>query len=163
MSKREEYVTKTEALLEPLMQEYAFELVDVEYVKEAGSWYLRVYVDKEGGITLNDCEKVNRTLSDLLDEHDFVEDSYILEVSSPGLGRQLKKEKDYRRSIGKEIEVHFYQNRKIPCKGKEIAVKELEGVLLSFDDAKIVVETEFEKEYVIARKDISMVKLAVHF
>ena len=100
MTKREEYETRTEKLLEPVMEENNFELVDVEYVKEAGNWYLRAYIDKEGGITINDCELVNRTLSDIMDKEDFIPDAYILEVSSPGLGRKLKKDKDFRRSIG---------------------------------------------------------------
>ena len=103
MTKREEYEARTEKLLEPIMEENNFELVDVEYVKEAGNWYLRAYIDKEGGITLNDCEYVNRTLSDIMDREDFIPDAYILEVSSPGLGRQLKKDKDFRRSIGENF------------------------------------------------------------
>ena len=94
MTKRETYEKKTEDYLLPLMEEYHFELVDVEYVKEAGNWYLRAYIDKEGGITVDDCEVVSRRLGDWLDEKDFIEDSYILEVSSPGLGRPLKKDKD---------------------------------------------------------------------
>ena len=102
MSRREEYEQKTEALVLPIIEANNFELVDVEYVKEAGNWYLRVYVDKEGGIAVDDCEVVSRALSDKLDVDDFIEDSYILEVSSPGLGRPLKKEKDYIRSIGKD-------------------------------------------------------------
>ena len=100
MSRREEYEQKTEALVLPIIEANNFELVDVEYVKEAGNWYLRVYVDKEGGIAVDDCEVVSRALSDKLDVDDFIEDSYILEVSSPGLGRPLKKEKDFIRSIG---------------------------------------------------------------
>ena len=103
MTKREEYETRTEKILEPIMTENNFELVDVEYVKEAGNWYLRAYVDKEGGITLDDCELVNRAWSDIMDEQDFIPDAYILEVSSPGLGRQLKKEKDFKRSIGEDV------------------------------------------------------------
>ena len=95
MSKREEYESRTEQLVLPIIEQNHFELVDVEYVKEGSNWYLRVYVDKEGGININDCEVVNRALSDLLDENDFIEGAYILEVSSPGLGRPLKKEKDY--------------------------------------------------------------------
>ena len=95
MSKPELYEQKTEELLLPIMEEQGFELVDVEYVKEGGSWYLRAYIDKPGGITVDDCENVSRQLSDLLDEKDYIEDSYILEVSSPGLGRPLKKEKDF--------------------------------------------------------------------
>ena len=109
LTKREEYETRTEKILEPIMTENNFELVDVEYVKEAGNWYLRAYVDKEGGITLDDCELVNRAWSDIMDEQDFIPDAYILEVSSPGLGRQLKKEKDFKRSIGEDVDVKFYK------------------------------------------------------
>ena len=98
MTKREEYEQKTEKLLMPIMEANGFELVDVEYVKEAGNWYLRAYIDKPGGITVDDCEVVNRELGDLLDRDDFIDDSYILEVSSPGLGRPLKKERDFIRS-----------------------------------------------------------------
>ena len=114
MTKREEYETRAEKMLEPLMEENGFELVDVEYVKEAGQWYLRAYVDKEGGITLDDCELVNRAWSDMMDQDDFISEAYVLEVSSPGLGRQLKKDKDFKRSIGVEVDVHFYQGRMLP-------------------------------------------------
>ena len=95
MAKREDYEQKTEKLLLPIIEANQFELVDVEYVKEGSNWYLRAYIDKEGGITVDDCEMVSRALSDLLDQKDFIEDAYILEVSSPGLGRPLKKEKDF--------------------------------------------------------------------
>lgn len=93
MSKREDYEARTEALLLPIMEEMNFELVDVEYVKEGSTWYLRAYIDKEGGITVNDCEAVARRMNDLLDEKDFIADSYVFEVSSPGLGRPLKKKR----------------------------------------------------------------------
>ena len=109
MTKREEYEQKTEELILPILQEYDFELVDVEYVKEVGNWYLRAYIDKEGGITVNDCEMVSRKMSDLLDERDFIPDSYIFEVSSPGLGRQLKKDKDFDRSIGEAVDIKLYR------------------------------------------------------
>ena len=91
------------------MEENNFELVDVEYVKEAGTWYLRAYIDKEGGIAVDDCEVISRKLSDWLDKEDFIDDCYILEVSSPGLGRPLKKEKDYVRSMGREVEVRLHK------------------------------------------------------
>ncbi len=145
MTKHEEYEIRTEKLLEPVMEANNFELVDVEYVKEAGNWYLRAYIDKEGGITLNDCEMVNRTLSDIMDKEDFIEGSYILEVSSPGLGRQLKKEKDFRRSIGNDVDVKFYKARKVPGgkNGKEISVKEITGTLKAFTDKTITIETDF--------------------
>lgn len=93
MSKREIYEQKTEALITPLVEEKGFELVDVEYVKEGGNWYLRAYIDKPGGITVDDCEVISRALSDRLDEDDFIDEAYILEVSSPGLGRPLKRKK----------------------------------------------------------------------
>ena len=84
MTRKETYESRTEQFLLPLLEEHQFELVDVEYVKEAGNWYLRAYIDKEGGITVDDCEVISRVLSDWLDKEDFIEDSYILEVSSPG-------------------------------------------------------------------------------
>ena len=160
LSKREEYEARAEKLLEPIMEENHFELVDVEYVKEAGNWYLRAYVDKEGGITLDDCELVNRAWSDLMDENDFIPEAYILEVSSPGLGRQLKKEKDFKRSIGQDVDVKFYQSRKIPAgrNGKEVSVKEITGTLKAYTKEKITLETDFAKEYEIACSDISTVK-----
>ena len=110
MSKRETYETRTEELITPILDRMNFELVDVEYVKEGGTWYLRAYIDKEGGITVNDCEAVAREMNEILDREDFVEDSYVFEVSSPGLGRPLKKEKDYIRSMGKEVEIRTYRS-----------------------------------------------------
>ena len=104
MSRREEYEKRAEELLAPIVEQNGFELVDVEYVKEAGTWYLRGYIDKEGGITVNDCETVSRAFSDRLDENDFIEDSYIMEISSPGLDRPLKKEKDFKRNMGKQCD-----------------------------------------------------------
>ena len=165
MTKREEYKTRTEKLLEPVMEENNFELVDVEYVKEAGNWYLRAYIDKEGGITINDCELVNRTLSDIMDKEDFIPDAYILEVSSPGLGRKLKKDKDFRRSIGNDVDIKFFKARKLPAgrNGKEVHVKELTGTLKSFTKDTITVETEFIENYEIPRAEISTVRLAIDF
>ena len=109
MSKKEVYEQKAEALLLPIIEANNFELVDVEYVKEGSNWYLRAYIDKEGGISVDDCEVVSRAFSDKLDEEDFIDDAYIMEVSSPGLGRPLKKEKDYKRSMGKELEIRTYR------------------------------------------------------
>ena len=97
MSRREEYEKKTEELVMPLIEKNNFELVDIEYVKEGDRFYLRVYIDKEGGITIDDCEIISRALEEKLDAQNFIEDSYILEISSPGLGRPLKKEKDFER------------------------------------------------------------------
>ncbi|MCI8298829.1 MAG: ribosome maturation factor RimP [Lachnospiraceae bacterium] len=155
MSRREIYEQKTEELLIPIIEEQQFELVDVEYVKEGGTWYLRAYIDKEGGITVDDCEMVSRRMSQLLDETDFIEESYIFEVSSPGLGRPLKKEKDYVRSMGKEIEIRTYR-----AINKE---KEFYGILKSFDESTVTIEMEDETEMVFAKSEIALIRLAFDF
>ncbi|MCD8365658.1 MAG: ribosome maturation factor RimP [Clostridiales bacterium] len=155
MTKRESYEARTEALLLPLMEEFRFELVDVEYVKEGGTWYLRAYIDKEGGITVNDCEAVSRRMSDLLDEEDFIDDSYVLEVSSPGLGRPLKKEKDYIRSMGKEIEIRTY--RAIDRK------KEFRGVLSAYTEDTVTIVTNEEQTITFEKKEIALIRLAFDF
>ena len=124
----------------------------MEYVKEGSDYYLRVYADKEGGITINYCEIVNRALGDLLDQEDYISDAYILEVSSPGLTRPLKKENDFKRSIGKVVEIKTFV--------KINGAKEFEGVLKAYDDATVTIEFEDETEVTISRKDISMIRLA---
>ncbi len=154
MSKREEYEQKTEKLVMPIIEANKFELVDVEYVKEAGNWYLRVYVDKEGGIAVDDCEVVSRALSDLLDAEDFVEDSYILEVSSPGLGRPLKKEKDFVRSIGKEVDIHLYKSID--------RQKEFTGVLKSWSKEEIVLQIE-DTDVAFDRTNVALIRLSFDF
>lgn len=155
MSRKETYEQRTEELLLPIIEEYKFELVDVEYVKEGANWYLRAYIDKEGGITVDDCEAVSRRMSDLLDEQDFIEESYIFEVSSPGLGRPLKKEKDYKRSVGKEVEIRTYRAIE-----KE---KEFYGILTSYDETTVTIEMEEHKEMVFAKTDIALIRLAFDF
>ena len=102
---KKNYEERTEALLEPIVAAAGVSVYDVEYVKEGGEWYLRAYIDKPEGVNINDCETVSRALSDRLDEEDFIEDAYILEVSSPGLGRTLKKDKHLEKSIGQEVEL----------------------------------------------------------
>jgi ribosome maturation factor RimP len=155
MTKREEYELKTEKLLMPLIEKNNFDLVDVEYVKEGGNWYLRAYIDKDGGISVDDCELVSRALSDLLDENDFIPDAYILEVSSPGLGRQLKKEKDFARSIDKEVEIKLY---KAIDKQKEIV-----GFLVAYDDESLTIELEDESTINVSRSNIAIIRLAFDF
>lgn len=163
MSSREEYELRTEQLITPLVEKNSFELVDVEYVKEGANWYLRAYIDKEGGITVDDCEVVSRELSDLLDKEDFIPDAYILEVSSPGLGRQLKKEKDFKRSLGEEVEVKLYKGMELfNEKGKKVKVKEIFGYLEGYDKETITLDLGEEK-LEIARKDIAIIRLAIHF
>ena len=155
MTKREEYEQKTEKLLMPIMEANGFELVDVEYVKEAGNWYLRAYIDKPGGITVDDCEVVNRELGDLLDRDDFIDDSYILEVSSPGLGRPLKKERDFIRSKGEEVEIRTY--RMVDRQ------KEVRGVLKAWDKDTVTIETEDGQEQIFDRDNIALIRLAFDF
>ena len=135
MSKASTYEAKTEQLILPILERMQFELVDVEYVKEGSTYYLLafflVYIDKEGGITINDCEAVAREMNELLDREDFISDSYTFEVSSPGLGRPLKKEKDYVRNMGKKIEIRTY--RAID------RCKEFTGILKAYDDTSVTI------------------------
>ncbi|HJB83631.1 MAG TPA: ribosome maturation factor RimP [Candidatus Mediterraneibacter intestinavium] len=155
MSRREEYEQQTEKLLEPVVAELGFELVDVEYVKEGGTWYLRAYIDKPGGITVDDCEAVSRRFSDILDEKDYIEDSYVFEVSSPGLGRPLKKEKDFARSIGEEVEIRTY--RAIDRQ------KEFVGILKCYDAETVTIAYEDGSEQTFDRNDIALIRLALDF
>ncbi|MGN0355757.1 MAG: ribosome maturation factor RimP [Muricoprocola sp.] len=155
MTKKETYEQKTEAIIQPIVDANGFELVDVEYVKEGSTWYLRAYIDKPGGITVDDCELVSRAANDILDEQDFVEDSYVFEVSSPGLGRPLKKDKDFARSIGEEIEIHTFRpiNRQ----------KEFIGLLQEFDKDSITIELESGETMKFARADLALVRLTFDF
>ena len=157
MSRREEYEAKTEALLQPMVDERGFELVDVEYVKEGSNWYLRAFIDKPGGISIDDIEPISRELSEKLDQEDFISDAYILEVSSPGLGRPLKKDKDFVRSIGEEIEIHLYR-----AINKQ---KEFVGILKEFnkEENTFTVELEDGEETVFNRANVALVRLTFDF
>ena len=152
MSKKENYEARTEELLLPIAEANQVEIYDIEYVKEGSDWYLRAYIDKEGGVTINDCEAVSRALSDALDAEDFVEDAYILEVSSPGLGRLLKKDKHFSRSLMEEVEIKTYK----PVSGN----KEFSGRLAAFDDRTITILPEEGGELVFDRSDVAAVRLA---
>ena len=154
MNKKEIYEQKAEALVSPIVEKYGFELVDVEYVKEGSSFYLRAYIDKPGGITVDDCETVSREFSDKLDEADFIEEAYIMEVSSPGLGRPLKKEKDFKRSIGKEVEIRTYR----PIDRE----KEFYGVLKAYDENSVTIDCE-EEERTFQKAEIALIRLAFDF
>ena len=155
MANKEQIEQRFEKMLMPIVEENNFELVDVEYVKEAGTWYLRAYIDKEGGFSVNDCEFVSRKVSDLLDKEDFIEDSYILEISSPGLGRALKKEKDFARSIGKEVDVKLYK-----AINKQ---KDFTGVLDSYDSEKVTLKFSDDSAMDFLRKDIAQIRLSIDF
>ena len=155
MSKRESNEARAEALLQPIIDELSFELVDVEYVKEGSAWYLRAYIDKEGGITVDDCEVVSRRFEVELDREDFIQEAYILEVSSPGLGRPLKKEKDYQRSMGKQLELRTYK----AINGQ----KEFYGALKAYDDETVTIETEEGKDETFRKTDLALIRLAFDF
>lgn len=155
VSKKEQYEQQTESLLEPIVTGFGFELVDVEYVKEAGTWYLRAYIDKPGGITVDDCEAVSRKFSDILDEKDYIDEAYIFEVSSPGLGRPLKKEKDFKRSLGEEVEIRTY--RAIEKQ------KEFTGVLKEYDKDSVTIAYEDDTTQTFLKSDIALIRLALDF
>ena len=154
MSKRETYEAKTEELLMPIAEANHVEIYDIEYVKEGSDWYLRAYIDKEGGVTINDCESVSRALSDELDKADFIEDAYILEVSSPGLGRTLKKDKHLQKSLLQEVELKTYK--------QVLGSKEFAGILKAFDEKTVTILSE-DEEMVFERADIATIKLALDF
>lgn len=154
MTKREVYETRTEELLTPIAVANHVEIYDIEYVKEGSDWYLRAYIDKEGGVTINDCESVSRALSDELDRADFIEDAYILEVSSPGLGRTLKKDKHLQKSLLQEVELKTY---KPVCGSKEFA-----GILKAFDEKTVTILSE-DEEKIFERADVATIKLALDF
>ena len=152
---KKDYESRTEAMLMPIVETKGFELVDVEWVKEGANWYLRAYIDKENGITVDDCEEVSRALSDLLDEEDFISENYILEVSSPGLDRPLKKEKDFARSIGKDVEIRLYK-----AIDKQ---KEFTGTLTSYDADSVTITMEDGSERTFEKSGIALIRLAFDF
>lgn len=142
-------------LVTPIINDGGFELVDVEYVKEGADFYLRVYADKPGGITIDDCVMISRALEEKLDAADKIKDAYILEVSSPGLTRPLKKERDFARSIGKLVDIKLYKAVN--------GMKELTGVLESFTETSVTImldDADSHEELTINRKEISMIRLA---
>lgn len=178
-SKHTVYETKTEELLGDIVQRYEVEIYDVEYLKEGQDYYLRVYIDKPGGVTIDDCENVSRALSDVLDEQDFIPDAYILEVSSPGLGRALTRDRHLEKSIGQEVDIRLYKPLDVDTLKDGAAdklsaltgLKELSGILTGFDKDSINVEISTDPDnpeaegYVldIDRKLIAQIRLAFDF
>ncbi|WP_046215398.1 ribosome maturation factor RimP [Paenibacillus wulumuqiensis] len=146
--------TTVEEMVQPFLEEHGFELVDVEYVKEGKNWFLRVFVDKEGGIDIDDCGRVSEYLSEQLDANDPIKDPYFLEVSSPGAERPLKKESDVLKAVGKDVFVTTYE----PVDGS----KEFEGRLLSFDNEDMLIEAG-KKRYTIPYEKVASARLAIIF
>jgi len=154
MSNRDRIEKLTTELVQPIVDRENLELVDVEYVKELGHFYLRVYIDKEDGVTILDCEKVSRALDEQLEVADPVTDAYILEVSSPGLDRPLKKDKDYQRSIGKDVEFKLYK----AIDGS----KEFVGSLVSYTPETMTVTIDGQ-EKTFERKALALIRLYIEF
>ena len=141
-------------LAAPVAAEFGCELWDTEYVREAGQWFLRLYLDKVGGVDILDCENVSRKVSDLLDEVDPIEGSYVFEVSSAGAERQLKRPSDFERFIGSPVLVKTYQNRD----GR----KEFPGVLKGYEDGDILLQMGTQ-ELRFNKNEIAMVRLRIEF
>ncbi len=158
MAKKDDYEARAEELLAPIVEANGCGIYDVEYVKEGRDWYLRAYIDKEGGVSIDDCEAVSRAFSDKLDEADFIADAYILEVSSPGLGRALKKDRHFEKSIGEEVELKTFK----PIDGK----KEFTGILKSYDKDTVTIEADVGgglRDMAFTRSDIAVIRLTIDF
>jgi len=149
--KKADIEERTKELVMPIIESGGYLLWDVEYVKEGQDMYLRVYADKEGGISIDDCVSISRKLEEKLDADDFIKDAYILEVSSPGLTRKLKKERDYLLSIGKLVDIKLYSAMD--------GSKEFQAVLSSYADGEFTF-TSSDKTFNISEKDISSLRLA---
>ena len=156
MIRKEDCERRAEELLIPICEANGFELVDVEYVKEGSTRYLRAYLDKAGGLKINDCETASRAWEAELDKADFIDEAYTLEVSSPGLLRPLKKDKDFLRNIGNDVEIHLF-------KADADKNKEYIGMLDAFDAESVTVDLGDEQKKTFARKDISLVRPYIDF
>ncbi|MEF3352456.1 ribosome maturation factor RimP [Paenibacillus sp. GYB006] len=145
--------TTVEEMIKPYLEEHAFELVDVEYVKEGNNYFLRIYVDKEGGIDLDDCGQISEFVSTELDKNDPIPDAYFLEVSSPGAERPLKKSADVVKAVGKNVYVTTYE----PIDG----LKEFEGELLSFENEEMVIASGKKKQHTVPYSKVASARLAI--
>lgn len=152
---RKNIVKTVREYCEPIVEELGYDLVDLEYVKENGSYFLRFYIGKPEGISIDDCQRVSEVVGDKLDELDPIDESYYLEVSSPGLDRPLKTDKDLKRNIGRDIEISLYKS--IDGKKKYI------GELLDFNEDYIKIREDNLLDKKLDREVISKIKLAVKF
>lgn len=153
MSKKD-FMTSVTSISEEVVSGLDYELVDVEYVKESGDFYLRVYIHKPGGINLDDCQIVSEKLSNRLDEEDIIQKAYYLEVSSPGLDRPLKTDKDLERNLENEVEVSLYKAMD--------GLKKYEGILKSYDGDSVELMTA-DKMVKIPRESVSLIRLTIKF
>ena len=158
--KKQELIEHVEALLKPLAETMQYEIVDVEYEKEVPQWYLKVFADKEGGFSINDCVALSHALEAELEKEDPIENPYILEISSPGLDRPLKKDKDFARSIGKLVEVRLYKALTEPDVGKEF-IAQLN--VYNPESGQMELELEDGTVFELNKKDTAAIRLAVIF
>ena len=152
------YEEKTFLLVSPICTKLGLELVEVSWVKEYNTFFLRIIIDKEGGITVDDATNVSEELSPLLDKEDFIKEEYMLEVSSPGVEKELKSDKDISSSIGEYVHINLY--------AKVDGFKEIEGYLKSFENEEIVIEANIKgriKSYTFKKNEISKIRLAIKF
>jgi len=147
-------ITKVTELVSPILDEMGFELVDIEYLSQYGRWVLRIYADKEGGITLEECARVSREVGNLMDVKDIFPHEYVLEVSSPGLNRPLKKEKDFERAIGKKIKIQMVA----PINGR----RRFTGYLKEVIQGNVYLEID-NNSFTLSRKDIEKASLVYDF
>lgn len=154
MSRKDTVEQKTWDLIGPVLEKMGMRPVDAEFVKEGGEYSLRIYIDKDGGVGINDCEAVSRAIDPMLDEENFISEPYTLIVSSPGLGRVLKRPHDFEFGKGKEVEIRFYK----AVDGE----KELRGILKDADAGHITVEID-GADRTFERPEISRIRLAVDF
>lgn len=152
---KKQIVDEVTKYLEPILEGFNFELVDVEFVKEGPSYYLRIYIDKEGGITIEDCRVTSRAIEEVLDEKDIIEPAYMLEVSSPGLDRVIKKDKDFERFNGQVVDVKLYT----PINKQKM----IQGELVSKTDEILTVSDEDGEMIEIPMKNVVVVRLAILF
>ncbi len=144
-------IEKIYQLVRPVADELKYEIYHIEYVKENGEYYLRIYIDKDGGITLTDCEKLSRRVSDIMDEEDPISEAYFLEVSSPGLNRGLFTEEHYKKQIGKEVLIRFVKS----FEGR----KNVKGLLKEVNEDAIVIEMEENNMFTVPKDKIKSANL----
>lgn len=154
MANKEVYIEKTREFITPILENKGFELYDIEYVKEGQDYFLRVYIEKPGGITIDDCVEVSREMNEILDREDYIKDAYTFEVSSPGLLRPFKIDKDYERALNEDVEIHTFK----PVDKQ----KEFIGTLKSYDKDSVTVEIDGE-EKTFMKKGISLIRKYIEF
>ncbi len=141
---------KVEKLVSPIVEKMGYELYDVEYIKEGREYYLRIYIENQDGISLEDCEKVSNAITDILDKEDYIKEQYFLEVSSTGIEKTLKKDKHYKANIGAKVQIKLFK----PVN----KIKQYQGILKEFTEDEIIIENEKKEDIQLERKNIAQIK-----